>query len=154
MFKEIRRKDRQIEKKKAEEVLKNGEYGVLATINKNNYPYGVPLSYVFYNGAIYFHSATEGQKLENIENNNKVSFTVVGKTDIIAEKFTTKYESVIIFGRAVEVSKKEKEEALLELIKKYSPDHVEEGRKYIEKTGSAAKVIKIKSDHMSGKARL
>ncbi|RCW52389.1 pyridoxamine 5'-phosphate oxidase family protein [Halanaerobium sp. ST460_2HS_T2] len=154
MFKEMRRKDRRIEKQKVEKVLKNGEYGVLATVNENDYPYGVPLSYVFYKGAIYFHSATEGQKLANIENNNKVSFTVVGETDIVAEKFTTKYESVIIFGRAVEVSELEKEEALLELIKKYSPDYIEEGSEYIKKTGSAAKVIKIESDHMSGKERI
>ncbi|MBS5883884.1 pyridoxamine 5'-phosphate oxidase family protein [Clostridium sp.] len=153
MFKEIRRKDRKIEISEAIDILEICEYGVLSTVNENGYPYGVPLSYVYANDSIYFHSAVEGHKLENIKDNDKVSFCVVGKTDVLSDKFSTKYESVIIFGRAKEVFEDEKKEALLELIKKYSVDYMEKGKAYIENASLRTKVIKVSIDHISGKAR-
>ncbi|SFL75791.1 pyridoxamine 5'-phosphate oxidase family protein [Halanaerobium salsuginis] len=153
MFREMRRKDRKLTSQEVEEILANGEYGILTTISPDGYPYGVPLSYVFFNKAIYFHSATKGHKLDNIADNNKVSFTVVAKTEVLQAKFTTKYESVILFGKAVEAPADEKEVALLEIIKKYSPDYVEEGIEYIAESGSAARVIKIELQHVTGKAK-
>lgn len=108
MFKEIRRKDRKVEPSEAIDILKKCDYGILSTVNENRYPYGIPLSYVYSNDSIYFHNAVGGYKLENIKNNDKVSFFVVGQTDVLSDKFSTKYESVIIFGRAKEVFEDEK----------------------------------------------
>ncbi|GAA0086402.1 pyridoxamine 5'-phosphate oxidase family protein [Clostridium sp. CTA-7] len=153
MFKEMRRKDREIEALEAIEVLKKCEYGILSTVDENGYPYGVPLSYVYANDSIYFHSAVEGHKLENIKKNDKVSFCVVGQTDVLPDKFSTKYESVIIFGRAKEVFDDEKNAALLELINKYSADYIEKGKTYIKNANDKTKVIKISIDHISGKGR-
>ncbi|MCR1949820.1 pyridoxamine 5'-phosphate oxidase family protein [Clostridium sp. DSM 100503] len=153
MFKEIRRKDRKIETSEAIDILKKCEYGILSTVDENGYPYGVPLSYVYANNAIYFHSAVEGHKLENIKNNDKVSFCVVGQTDLLPDKFSTKYESVIIFGRAKELFQDEKNEAFLELINKYSKDYIEKGKGYIKNASAKTKVIKLSIDYISGKAR-
>lgn len=153
MFREMRRKDRELENDEIIEILKNNSYGVLSTISQNGYPYAVPVSYVYLNNSIYFHSALEGHKLDNILTNNKVSFCVVGGTCIIPEKFSTKYESVIVFGTAAEVFEDEKNAALLEIINKYSPAYINEGKKYIKISGNATKVIKISIEHFSGKAR-
>lgn len=152
MFKQMRRKEREIELVEAEEILKNGEYGVLSTNGENGYSYGTPLSYVYFNNSVYFHCALEGQKLENINYNNKVSFCVVGKTCVIPEKFSTKYESTILFGEANEVFGEEKNEALIEILKKYSPDFIDKGTLYIKNAGDKTKVIKIKINKISGKA--
>ena len=113
----------------------------------------MPVNYVYTNGSIYFHCAVEGHKLDNIKNNDKVSFCVVGPTQILPDKFSTKYESVIVFGRAIEVSGDEKNRALLELINKYSPDYIEQGKEYIQKKNKDSKVIKIKTEHITGKGR-
>lgn len=153
MFKEMRRKDRALEKNEALEILKNCDYGILSTIDKNGYPYGVPLSYVYLNDSLYFHSATEGNKLDNILTNDKVSFCAVGQTSILPNQFSTKYESVIAFGKAAEVIGDEKKEALLELLNKYSPEFIEQGKVYIQNAGVITKVIKISIDHITGKAR-
>lgn len=153
MFKEMRRKDRAIENYDSLEILKNCDYGILSTVDKNGYPYGVPLSYVYMNNSLYFHSATIGNKLDNILYNNKVSFCVVGQTSVLPDKFSTKYESVVFFGTATEVVDVEKNEALLELLNKYSPDFIEQGKVYIKNAGSVTKVIKITIDHITGKAR-
>jgi len=153
MFREMRRKDRELGKEEIFEILKKGEYGIFSTISQNGYPYGLPVNYVYTNGSIYFHCAVEGHKLDNIKNNDKVSFCVVGPTQILPDKFSTKYESVIVFGRAIEVSGDEKNRALLELINKYSPDYIEQGKEYIQKKNKDSKVIKIKTEHITGKGR-
>lgn len=153
MFRELRRSDREITEVEALEILKKCEYGILSTTSEEGYAYGVPLSYAYMNGDIYFHCATEGYKLDNIRNNDKVSFTVVGQTELLPGKFSTNYESVIVFGRASEVNDEEKEDALLELIYKYSKDFVEEGKEYIKRASSKTRVIKVNVEHISGKGR-
>ena len=153
MFKEMRRKDRKLETTEIVEILKKCNYGFLSTIAENGYAYGVPISYVYVNDSIYVHSAMEGNKLDNIRVNNNVSFCVVGDTMVLPDKFSTKYESVIAFGKAVEVSGGEKNEALLAFIDKYSSQYIEKGKEYIKNAGKKTKVIKICIEHITGKAR-
>lgn len=153
MFREMRRKDRELKNDEIIEILQNNTYGILSTTSENGYPYGVPISYIFFNNSIYFHSATKGHKIDNILNSDKVSFCVVGETRTLPDKFTTNYESVIVFGKAIEVLDDEKNSALLEIVKKYSPDYIKEGKEYIEKASQATKVLKISIEHISGKAR-
>lgn len=154
MFREMRRKDKQLSAEETFDVLKRGETGYLSTICENGYPYVVPLNFVYYNGSIYVHSAKEGQKVDNMNNNNKVSFSVSCDIENLPDKFDTNYKSVISFGKAEEVFDDEKDEALLEIIKKYSQDYVEKGEKYIEKAKGATKVFKINIEHMTGKAQI
>jgi nitroimidazol reductase NimA-like FMN-containing flavoprotein (pyridoxamine 5'-phosphate oxidase superfamily) len=153
MFNEMRRNDREIDKEQSLKVLEQGQFGILSTRGENGYAYGVPLNYTLHEGSIYFHCATEGSKLDNILSNNKVSFCVVGNTEPIPEKFSYRYESIIVFGRAVEVFENEKEAALIALIQKYSRDFIEKGIEYVKNSISKTKVIKISIEHISGKAR-
>jgi hypothetical protein len=153
MFREMRRKDREIKNDEAVEILKNSDYGILSTISQNGYPYGVPISYSYINGSIYFHCAAEGHKLDNIKNNDKVSFCAVGQNRTLPDKFSVKYESVIVFGRAIEVFDDEKNMALLEILNKYSPDFTKQRLEYIKKSNEDTKVIRINVEHISGKAR-
>ncbi|WP_186431082.1 pyridoxamine 5'-phosphate oxidase family protein [Clostridium sp. BSD9I1] len=153
MFREIRRKDRGIDTTDAIEILRKGEYGILSTVNEEGYAYGVPLSYVYINDAIYFHCAVTGHKLDNIKNNSKTSFCVVGKTQPIAEKFTTNYESAIVFGKAEEVYNDEKYNALVGILDKYSKGYMELGIEHIKGANNRVKVIKISIENVTGKAR-
>lgn len=152
-FREMRKKERELELKESIEILRNGEYGILSTVGECGYAYGVPVSYVYINDAIYFHCAKEGQKLDNILSNNKVSFCVVGQTCVLPEKFSTKYESVIIFGTANEIFEDEKNTVLLEIVKKYSPNFLDKGKEYIARAAASTTVIKINIEHITGKAR-
>lgn len=153
MFREMRRKDKQLTMEESIEILRNNEIGVLSTICENGYPYGVPLNYVYYNNSIYFHCAKIGQKLDNIKSCDKVSFCVYCDVELLPDKFDTNYKSVILFGKAIEINELEKEEALLKLIKKYSSKFIEEGKNYIEKAKGTALVYKINIEHITGKAQ-
>ncbi len=148
----IRRADRAISENEAKAILQKGEYGILSTASADGQPYGLPLNYCYVNDAIYFHCAAEGHKIENIKANKKVSFTVVGKTQVLPDKFTSKYDSAIVFGKATEMLGAEKQKALIEVLKKYSPGHMESGMKMIESYENKVSVYKISIDALTGKA--
>lgn len=59
-----------------ERILSVARIGRLATMGSDGYPYITPVNFVYHNGAIYFHSAPTGQKLDNIKTNPNVCFEV------------------------------------------------------------------------------
>jgi nitroimidazol reductase NimA-like FMN-containing flavoprotein (pyridoxamine 5'-phosphate oxidase superfamily) len=76
---------------------------------------------------------------------------LLDKSEIVPEKFTTKYKSVIAFGKADLVTGEEKRETLKKLINKYSPEYEEVGLKYIEKEFERVSVVKIHVDTITAK---
>lgn len=151
------RKHRQTTGNEAIEILSNAEYGILSTVGEDLQPYGVPLNFTIKDNFIYFHCAMIGHKLENIKFNNKVSFTVVGKTKPKMEEkihnFTTEYESTIVFGKVTEViDKDEKINALKDLCMKYLSEHIHMFEKAVEKSIIGTKVYKIEIEKITGKA--
>ena len=77
MFREMRRKKQMLSLEECVAVLDNGTSGVLAVDGDNDYPYAVPLSYVYCDSKIFFHCARSGHKLDAIARNEKVSFCVI-----------------------------------------------------------------------------
>jgi len=152
-MKQLRRKDRAIPQAEAIAILNKAEYGVLSTISENGEPYGVPLNFCIIDRCIYFHCAVEGQKIDNIKQNSSVSFCAVGNTKILPDKFTTKYESVIVSGEVEEVLDSNKQIALEGLLHKYSPGFFDNGTKYVERLREKTRVFKISIDRLTGKAR-
>jgi hypothetical protein len=152
-MKELRRKDRAITEEEAIALLNKAEYGVLSTVSENGEPYGVPLNFWVIDHCIYFHCAVEGQKIDNIQQNKSVSFCAVGNTQILPDKFATKYESVIVSGKAEEVIDMNKQLALEGLLHKYSPEFIDRGIKYIEDLNEKTRVFKITIHKLTGKAR-
>lgn len=153
MVREMRRSDRSMTTQDMEELLRASEYGVLSILGLDGYTYGVPLSYVFANETIYFHSALEGYKLDSLQKHEKASFCVVGETELLPSKFSTKYQSVIVFGKITTIEGDEKREALVGFLEKYSSDFMEKGMKYLASDEPKTKVLKLIIEDMSGKAR-
>lgn len=152
MLKEMRRSDRQLSKSEAMEILLNGEFGILATIG-TEYPYSVPINYVVIDNYIYIHgSCEEGQKAKNIRKNNNICFTVVGKTEVLSSKFSEKYESIIVLGKAEIVNENMKEKVLEAFLDKYSSEFKESGMKYIHSAKEKVSVYCISIEHITGKA--
>ncbi len=129
----IRRADRALTDEQAIDILQKGEYGVLSTVSPDGQPYGVPVSFAYADHTLYFHCAVEGHKLDNLVSNPRVSFCVVGATELLPDKFATRYESAIVFGAARELTGDEKHAGLTELLKKYSAGFMEKGEKYINR---------------------
>lgn len=132
------------------EILKKGKVVVMAVAGDNDYPYAVPLNYVYQNGYIYIHSASQGHKIDALKRNPKCSLCVVDKDDVIPEEFTSYFRSVIVFGEVEFIkSKEDKIKALRLLCEKYSPgiDPTEEIKKSIE----SVVIIQIRLERITGK---
>ena len=153
MSKPLRREDRRLDDAAAMALLKRGEYGILSTLDRRNRPYGIPVNYVVIDDSIFFHCATEGQKLENITANKDVSFCVVGKTELNPEKFTTRYESVVVMGNADLIQDAVlKKNVLRTLVAKYAADHMASGERYIDALMDQTAVVRIVIEQLAGKA--
>lgn len=150
----MRRADRQLSNQEALAILERSEYGIISSVGADAQPYGVPVSYVVLEGCVDFHSATQGHKLDNFQFSERVSFCVVGKTVVLPEKFSTSYESAIVFGRISERKGMDKTKSLQALIAKYSPGHIESGDAYIETAQAKTRVFSISIDQITGKARI
>ena len=83
----------------------------------------------------------------------RVSFCVVGNTEVLPDQFATRYESAIISGTATEVFEEEKQLALEGLLAKYSAAYRLEGLNYIRAKGERTRVVRIGIDSICGKAR-
>jgi nitroimidazol reductase NimA-like FMN-containing flavoprotein (pyridoxamine 5'-phosphate oxidase superfamily) len=151
-FRRIRRKDKELFETDAHRILDCGSYGVLSVLGDYDYPYGIPLNYVWDGNKIYFHSALEGHKLDAIRRHPNVSFCVVGQEIVQPQKLTTFYQSAVVFGTAQEVTDlKEIQYALTLLCKKYAPDFPEESKEEQRRYQDTVCIVSISPDHLSAK---
>lgn len=152
-FREMRRKNQLLSQNECIEILKRGTSGVLALDGDNGYPYAVPISYIYYDGKIYFHCAKSGHKLDAVRRNNKASFCVTALDHVVPEEYTTYFRSVIAFGK-MSIVKNEKEilESIDRLAARYAPKDSAEGRRAaIEKEYNALCMLRMDIEHISGK---
>ena len=150
----VRRQDRLLDSCRAMELLQGGEYGFLAMATAEG-GYGVPVNYVVEKNLLYIHGAPQGRKLEALAHDNRVTFTIVGKSELVPEQFTTAYESIVVEGRASHVDDEDVKRHALELfVVKYAPEHIIEGREAIEMSAQRTAVIVIKIERVSGKTKI
>jgi nitroimidazol reductase NimA-like FMN-containing flavoprotein (pyridoxamine 5'-phosphate oxidase superfamily) len=155
MFREMRRKKQLLSETETIEILKSCTSGVLAVTGDNDYPYAVPVSYAYKDNKLFFHFAKAGHKIDGLVRNDKVTFCVIEKDEVIQKTFTTHFRSVIVFGRArILTEDGEKKYALESLVEKYSPDFITEGQHEIERDWSRVCVAEVKIEHMTGKAAI
>ena len=153
-MKSMRRKDREKPKDFALAVVDKCDYSVMATVNPDGSPYCIPLSFARDGEWLYFHSAREGHKNDNLKQDNRVCISCVGEQKAITGEFALQYESAVICGAASEVSdREEKIHALACISRRYTPDNMEAFEKAIEKSLEVTAVWKIHIDGISGKAR-
>lgn len=151
MFREMRRANQNLTKVECEEILNKNTSGVLALLGNEGYPYGVPLSYVYFEGKIFFHCAKTGHKIDAIANCSKASFCVIDKDQIVPEKYTTNFRSAIAFGKVKVLSDNgEIIQALKLLVEKYSPQQAE-SEKEIAQGLPRVIIIELEIEHLSGK---
>lgn len=118
----MRRNKQALEPRQTEEILERGTSGTLALIDEEGLPYAVPLSYVYWEGKLYFHGAREGHKIQAIRANPAASFCVIDQDQVIPRQYTTYYRSVIVFGTLAIVEDPALAlEAIQALGRKYSP---------------------------------
>ena len=151
-FRSMRRNRQQLSREECERILDRCTSGVLALAGDGGYPYAVPLSYVYADGAIIFHSAVEGHKVEAIRRDSRCSFCVIEQDEIRPAEFTTYFRSVIAFGRIhILEDANEKVQALRLLGRRYSPGDEHGMQHEIDKSLDHVLLLRLDIDHLSGK---
>ena len=153
MFREMRRFKQQLSSDECIAILNKETAGVLALQGDDDYPYAVPLSYVYADNKLYFHGAKTGHKIDAISRNPKASFCVVSEDNVVPEKYTTYFRSVIAFGKMrIITDEAEKREAIEILAKKYFPeDSADHRNKAIESEYRPLCMFVLEIEHMTGK---
>lgn len=151
-------------KEKMIQFLNQQDTGRICSLDKDGYPQIIPMNFVYTNDAIYMHSHTKGEKLENIKKNSKVGFEVDQSLEFLPSYFTdskdasqadTLYISVVIKGTGVIVNdRNEKTMALNALMKKYQPEGGYESIKPEMQVVDEVAIIKIMPNTMRGKYKI
>lgn len=151
-FRDMRRKRQQLSESESIGILQKATSGTLALLGDNGYPYAVPISYVYHEGKMYFHSALSGHKVDAIRQCDKASFCVIEQDDVQPKKYTTFFRSVIAFGRIhVIEDEAEKLSTARMLGNRYNPNDDESLKKEIESGLSRMLMIRFDIEHLTGK---
>jgi len=154
-----RHKKEIIDRNVIDNLLRSATVGRLGTTGRDGYPRIKPLNFVYADDRIYFHSAREGEKIDDILRDSRVCFEVdlpiayvKGRQDDPC-KASYLYQSVIICGKASLVhDEPERRKALSELMRKYQPD----GRygEFLEAKLAMTAVARIDIETKTGKEDL
>ena len=123
----MRRTDRAItDDAEIADLLRQADICRIATA-LNDQPF-ISANTFWYDGErIYFHTATEGRTLSNVQHNPRICFEIDWRGRWLPAKtalaFSVEYTGVVVFGRArILEDDAEKERALQGLLDKYFPD--------------------------------
>ena len=153
MFREMRRSKQKLTEDEAIEILEKGKSGVLALLGDDDYPYAVPISYVYCDSKIYFHGAKNGHKIDAIRKCPKASFCVIEQDQIIPEEYTTYFRSIIAFGKIrIMEDESEMRKAVMALALKYNQTDNPQGREAaINRDWKPLCMIEFDIEHITGK---
>ncbi len=153
-----------INRNKIETILTRCIIGRLATKGGDGYPYITPVNYTYFNDSIYFHTAVEGEKLDNINKDPKVCFEVDIPLAYLDRDFdrtrpacqvTQFYLCVIIRGRAEIVEdNREKAAALNRLITDHENQPALDAITAETPAFKACHVVAVRIESISGKSNL
>jgi len=153
MFRGMRRKKQVLSAGEIDEILSRGTSGVLALSGDDGYPYAVPISYAYDGKKLYFHCAKAGHKLDAVRRNSKASFCVIDRDQILPEKYTICFRSVIAFGsiRVIE-DDDEKMAAIEKFALRYAPmDSAANRRAEIDREWDILCMMEMTIEHITGK---
>lgn len=172
----MRRNDREMNKEFGFKVIDDATYGILSMVDDNNEAYGIPLSIVRDEDTLYFHSATQGRKVEVLNKNPNVSIAFVRSNEVpelysneeldevvkgeakegmlITKVFTTEFESAIVTGTVKLVEDEEERVKAFRLVcEKYTPTKMPYFLKAVEASSKAANVYSLKIKTITAKRK-
>lgn len=151
-FRAMRRHRQQLSVEESISILQKATSGTLALLGDGGYPYAVPISYVYDDGKLYFHSAMSGHKVDAIRSCNKASFCVIDQDSVKPAEYTTYFRSVIAFGRIRIVEDESEKLAIARILgNRYNPNQEEALQKELEHGLARMLAICFDIEHLTGK---
>ncbi|UCG38059.1 MAG: pyridoxamine 5'-phosphate oxidase family protein [bacterium] len=149
----MRRTDRQIRDNiDLESILRSARICHLSMVDDGR-PYVVPLNFGYEDGALYFHSAPEGRKIDVLGRNPDVCFSIIAEHELVTNEracsWTARFRSVTGTGKAsILTDRQEKEKGLTILMSQYSNCEFDFSKENLDRVV----VIKVRVEGMTGKS--
>ncbi|MBR2990842.1 MAG: pyridoxamine 5'-phosphate oxidase family protein [Solobacterium sp.] len=153
MFREMRRSKQQLPEEECIRILTEGKRGVLSVLGDDEYPYGIPVDYLYSkeDGCLYFHGAPAGHKIDAVNRHDKVSFVVFDNEEHKEGDWAPWIRSVVVFGRIRIIEDTDKRLDIVRRIGlKYYPT-VDEVEEELAAAGHRVAALELTIEHMSGK---
>lgn len=154
MFPKMRRANQELSVEVAESILADSKnlHGVLSMKSIYGYPYATPISFAWADGSIWIHTACAGHRLESLQADARVCFTVVDADETDEAAYTALFRSVIVFGSAHQVdSDEERYRGLKALCDKYASHRPLQEREQKSSTCQRSVVFRIDPERITGK---
>lgn len=175
-MREMRRKDREMDKDFAYAVIDKARFGTISVVDKDGTPYGVHVSIVRDGDTLYFHSAPAGRKVDAFEGGARVCVNFVGRvhvpdnytneeldeivkdpeqvTMLIRNVFTTEFESAVVEGMLTKVEDEEEKRKVFRLVcAKFVPSKAKYVETAIDSGKDRANAYKIEILDIKGKRK-
>jgi nitroimidazol reductase NimA-like FMN-containing flavoprotein (pyridoxamine 5'-phosphate oxidase superfamily) len=172
----MRRKDREMDREFALEVVDRSQFGVLACVTPDGKPYAVPLSIAREGERLFFHSATAGSKVDYLPDGQEVSLTFVSHVQVPelftpeelakmanepgaasrlgSKVFTTEFESTCVQGRVYELKDPpQKFSGLRCICEKFTPEKMALFELVAHDALKITKVYEIQIESLTGKRK-
>jgi uncharacterized protein len=121
---QLRRKDKQVTSREEIEAIIKKASVLRIALHDDPFPYLVPVNFGYGDGKLFFHSASEGKKIDLIRKNNRVCFETETDFGLIGGDipchWSARYASVIGFGRACLIEDPEEKKKGLEVILRHN----------------------------------
>lgn len=144
------------EEKTVHEILDAGFVGHVG-FSMGPQPFVIPMAYGRKENKIYLHGATTSRLMSQVKQGIPVCLTVTHLDGIVLARsafhHSMNYRSVVVFGRASEVSEEQKEKALLVISEQILKGRWESVRKPNRKELKATTVLEFKIEEASAKIR-
>jgi nitroimidazol reductase NimA-like FMN-containing flavoprotein (pyridoxamine 5'-phosphate oxidase superfamily) len=149
----MRRKEREISDPQVLESIINSANVCRLAMCEGGVPFVVPLCFGYEKGALYFHSAIEGRKLEILKKNPSVSFEIDVDWELVryGDRCSLKYRSVIGSGNASLIEASEDKCKALDMIMRH---YHQEPIAYPEPALQSVTIIKVEIEKMTGKTSI
>jgi len=153
MFRELARKNKQLDTTECLALLRNETRGTLSVHGEDGYPYGMPMNHYYHDadGCIYFHCGKSGHRLDALMKNNKVSFCVCENGHKEANSWALTVRSVIVFGKVEIIDNMDTIITITEkLSRKFTQDETYIQNE-IQQYASGTLLLKVIPEHICGK---
>jgi nitroimidazol reductase NimA-like FMN-containing flavoprotein (pyridoxamine 5'-phosphate oxidase superfamily) len=153
----VRAKNLELSTEETLEIIRNSEYGVLATVSAEGIPAAVALNHVLVGGVLYFHCGHEGEKLDNIRENPQVSYFIVRDAEVAYDQFREIYSSAVVQGTIEIVADHEERLAAMKAMVYRFSSHVvprDVADTYTESHLGTVEILKLTPQIITGKSRM
>lgn len=153
MFREMRRGKQQVSDQECKLLLRREKRAVLAVNGDDGYPYAQPINFYYdeEENSIYFHCAKSGHKIDAMNRDDKVCFTLWNHGYKVDGHWEWNVTSVVAFGRVNLVTEADVVvDRVRKLARKYYPSE-EEIDRVMAGHLDRLQLYVIKIEHMTGK---